>query len=53
MIDIKKYLVALNIDFSWESVLKKYLFAYNIVKQAMKAIIIEGLRRVSNINLKC
>ena len=25
MIDIKKYLSALNIDSSWESILKKYL----------------------------
>ncbi|MBW5397410.1 glycoside hydrolase family 19 protein [Brachyspira pilosicoli] len=33
MIDIKKYLTALNIDLSWESVLKKYLLAYNITKE--------------------
>ncbi len=33
MIDIKKYLAALNIDSSWESILKKYLLAYNITKE--------------------
>lgn len=33
MIDIKRYLTALNIDLSWESVLKKYLLAYNITKE--------------------
>ncbi|AGA66994.1 endolysin glycoside hydrolase [Brachyspira pilosicoli P43/6/78] len=33
MIDIKKYLSALNIDSSWESILKKYLLAYNITKE--------------------
>ncbi len=33
MIDIKKYLAALNIDSSWESILNKYLLAYNITKE--------------------
>ena len=33
MVDIKKYLSALNIDSSWESILKKYLLAYNIIKE--------------------